>query len=70
MSVNAATASRPDRIAELRRRIASLRAEISAAEAKIPRTREAILIRRRTLARLEARLALEGESRPAYSADE
>jgi uncharacterized small protein (DUF1192 family) len=54
----------------LHQRVTALRAEIAAAEAKIPRTREAIRIRQQTLARLEAQLALEGESRPACKTGE
>lgn len=54
----------------LRRRIESLRAEILAAQAKIPRTHEAIRMRQQTLARLEAQLALEDELRPACPDDE
>jgi len=52
----------------LRRRIETLRADIAAAEAKIPRTREAIRTRKQTLSRLEAKLAL-GESHPARTDD-
>lgn len=70
MSDSVALAMRPDCLAALRSRIDSLRTEIAAAEAKIPRTREAIRIRQQTLARLEAQLALEGESRPARPVDE
>lgn len=52
-------------IQDLRRRIARLREEVRTAETKIPRMHEAIRTRRLTLARLEARLALESESHPA-----
>lgn len=53
---------------DLRRRIELLREEIAQAEAKIPRTYEAIRTRKQTLARLEARLVLN-ESRPARISD-
>ncbi len=51
----------------LRARIGALKDEIRAAEAKIPRTVESIRTRKQTLARLEAKLALFGESHPARS---
>jgi hypothetical protein len=68
-TASTATSATPSLPVELRHRIASLRAEIAAAEAKIPRTREAIRVRTQTLSRLEARLALE-ELRPARPDDE
>ncbi len=46
-------------------RIESLGREIAAAQAKLPRAHEAIRSRQATLARLQAQLALNGESRPA-----
>lgn len=70
MNTVPASTTRPDRLAALRQRIESLRAEIVAAQAKIPRTRDAIRVRQQTLARLEAQLALEGESRSARPGDE
>ena len=54
----------------LRQRIVSLRSEIAQAEAKIPRTVEAIRRRKHTLARLEAQLALVGELRRGRTSDE
>lgn len=63
------TAATTSSCAELRRRIETLRAEVAQAEAKIPRTYEAIRTRKQTISRLEARLVLE-ESRPAQHDDE
>ena len=70
MSVPAVSiASTSSSCGELRRRLEILRAEVAQAEAKIPRTVEAIRTRKETIARLEARLALE-ESHPARTGDE
>jgi septal ring factor EnvC (AmiA/AmiB activator) len=60
----------PDQAATLRHRIEALKAEIAQAEAKIPRTVEAIRTRKQTLARLEARLAIEGDPHPARTSNE
>ena len=64
-----ATLTGPDHAATLRHRIEALKAEIAAAKAKIPRTVEAIHTREKTLARLEAQLAMQGELRPARTRD-
>lgn len=70
MTASPTPVTSPDFAGNLRRRVEALRAEIAAAQAKIPRTREAIRIRQQTLSRLEAQLALDGESRPARHGDE